>query len=387
MQLLPLLTGVQRAMLGMLDHLDRREFEPEVACQAEGPLTEELAQRGIRFHIEPSLVRPIRPLKDLQAIRCLTRFFRSRNFSIVHTHSSKPGVLGRVAAQRAKVPVVLHHVHGFAFHEFSSPWKRWLFQTVEKQAGKLASKVIFVSHEEQKLAIRTGLLPEEKCLTMYYGVDLGHFGGSARDFRRAAMRKRLQIDDATVVIVAVGRLEEQKQPLLLPMIAAQLDRIAPQAKWQIVVAGSGSLQKPLEQRITELRVRHRVQLLGWQHDTRSTYDAGDIMLHTTLWEGLPIALLEAQAAGLPCVVSDIKGNREAISEQSGILCEPRQANDYVRQLAALIADAPRLARMAVAARQRACTEFDANVNYPAVNQLYRALLEQHEPARRPKLAA
>src|SRR4029079_4163983 len=121
-----------------------------VVCRDEGPMTDELARLGINFTTVPSLDRPIRPWKDQRAFFELKRLFERERFDIVHTHSSKPGAVARIAARIGGVPHVIHHVQGFAFHEFSPSTKRWLYSSVEKFAGRFCDWVIFANDEERQ---------------------------------------------------------------------------------------------------------------------------------------------------------------------------------------------------------------------------------------------
>ena len=188
LQVLPLLSGVQRSMLEIFKQLDRSRFEIHVACQGPGALTEELDRLGIRWHAIDALDRPIRPHRDWQAYCQLYRLFEQERFQIVHTHSSKPGFLGRVAARRAGVPHVVHHVRGFAFHEFSPPPKRWIYSRLERWAGRYCDRVLFVNHEEREMSVQNGWLPAEKCQTIYNGVDLAAV--DPRRTRGAGSRKK-----------------------------------------------------------------------------------------------------------------------------------------------------------------------------------------------------
>ena len=129
-----------------------------MACQGAGPLTDELDGQGIRWHAVPALDRPIRPHKDWQAYCQLYRLFQEQQIDIVHTHSSKPGILGRVAARRAGVPHIVHHVRGFAFHEFSPRIKRLVYSRLEQWAGRYCDRVLFVNHEEREMSIQNGWL-------------------------------------------------------------------------------------------------------------------------------------------------------------------------------------------------------------------------------------
>jgi glycosyltransferase involved in cell wall biosynthesis len=369
-QVLPILSGVQRAMLEIFRHLDRNRFEPHVVCQGAGPLSVELARLDIPCHFVPSLGRPIHPWRDAVAYRSLFRVFRQQRFQLVHTHSSKPGILARVAARRAGVPWVIHHVHSFAFHEFSSWQARALYSRLEAWAGRYCDKVIFVNHEERELSIRERLLPETKCLTIHNGVDLRKFTPAECQRRRPSFRAEHRLRPDELAILFMGRLETQKQPLILPAIVERLEELVPRAAWRVLVAGSGPLESELTRRIGRLKLRHRVQLIGWQPEPHVAFHGSDLVLQPSLWEGLPLTLIEGQAAGLPIVAADVKGNREVVTSRTGFLCEPCDPQAYVEPLARLIADAELRHRLGQAGRAQIVRHFDGDVNMRRVNKLY-----------------
>lgn len=371
-QLLPILSGVQRAMLDIFRHLDRRRYQPHVVCCGPGPLSEELLRLSIPCHFVPCLVRPIRPRRDFAATCALASLFRRQGFQLVHTHSSKPGFVGRLAARWAGVPHVLHHVQGFAFHEFSGPLARAVYSRLERSAGGYCDRVIFVSHEERELAIRSGILPAEKCLTVYNGVDLKCF--SPERSHRTAFRRELGLAEHEVAIAFVGRLEPQKQPAILPELASRLHSLCPRAPWRMLVAGAGPFHATLARRVREMGLSKRVQLLGWVTPPERVFHAADVVLLPSLWEGLPLTLLEAQATGLPIVASNIKGNREVVTVDTGFLCSPRAAADYAGRLAMLVADAGQRQAFGLAARRRAEQFFDSGKNMRRIAALYDALL-------------
>jgi glycosyltransferase involved in cell wall biosynthesis len=308
-QVLPILSGVQRVMLEIFKQLDRGRYELHVACQGPGPLTEELERLGVHVHLVPSLVRSIDPVRDCQAYRDLARLFRSQGFQLVHTHSSKPGILGRLAAKRAGVAWTVHHVHAFAFHEFSPRWKHLVYGALERRAAKGCSHIVFVNNEERELAVRRNWMSLDQCSTVYNGVDLRHFWPADRLQIRAGMRSTLRAGDNEVLILFNGRLDYPKQPELLPEVAARLNRLRPGAQWRLIVAGDGPAGAAVRQRVCELGLQHRVTMLPWQDDSRSLLCAADIALHTSLAEGLPLAMNEAKAAGLPGFVSRAKEKR------------------------------------------------------------------------------
>lgn len=380
-QVLPLLSGVQRAMLEIFERLDRDRFDIHVACQSPGPLSDELERRGMTCHFVPALGRAIRPWRDAAAYRGLVQLFGRHGFQIVHTHSSKPGALGRIAARRAGVPHIVHHVQGFAFHEFSRPLSRAAYTRLETLASRYCDRIIFVNHEERELAIRTGIAPAEKCVTVYNGVDLRKFSPAEMRRWREAFRADLGIAHDEVVILTIGRIDEQKQSLLLPAIAARLKARAPAARWRLLVVGSGPLERCLDELASECGVRQCVRRVPWLAQPEQAYFAADVVLQPSLWEGLPLALIEAQAAALPAVASDVKGNREVVTDRTGYLCRPRDPDDYAARLAELVNDAAMRTFLGAAARRRAEKHFDASANMDQIARLYDELLAQ--PAREP----
>ena len=373
-QVLPILSGVQRAMLDMFSHVDRSRYELHVACRGPGPLTDELERRRIRWHAIPALDRPIRIGRDWQAYRQLCRLFREHRFDIVHTHSSKPGILGRLAARHSHVPAVVHHVHAFAFHEFS-PWhQHWAYSRLERWCSSRCDRLIFVNREERDFVIRQGWLPAEKCQTIYNGADLAALDPRLGDATRLEYRERWGASPSEVIILFVGRLCYPKQPLLIPEIAHRLLTIRPAAPWRLLVAGDGPQQAALARRIVDLRLNGRVELLGWQQDSHRILHAADVILMTSLAEGLPLALIEAQAAGLPIVAGNAKGVREVVTPGTGFLCPPQDVAAYAEPLSTLIDNSFLRKQLGRAARRHAEEQFDSVTNNCRIAAIYDELL-------------
>lgn len=382
-QVLPLLTGVQRAMLAIFDQLDPQQYELHVACQGLGPLTEELERRGIAVHAVPALDRPLRPWQDARAYGQLFQLFRGEAFDVVHTHSSKAGFLGRIAARHAGVPTVLHHVHGFAFHQ-GSPWLAQLgYRTLERWAAGFCDRVLFVNHEERQTAIAADIVSAEKSQTVYNGVALDAFAPGLHAASRREFRQRHQLTADETAILVAGRLDAQKQPLIVPAIAERLDALVGGLPWRILVAGAGPLELPLREEIARRNMQQRCKLIGWLPQPQQAFHGADMVLHPTLWEGLPLTLLEAQAAALPVVASRICGNREVVVESTGFLCDPNDPNGYAWALARLVRDASLRRALGRAARQRAEQLFDARQTYRQVAELYERLLVASFPNGQP----
>ncbi len=378
--ILPDMAGSQRVMFDLCRRLDPDRYERHVICQSEGPLTDALREVGIRYHLVPSLGRPIHPLRDWQAQRQIAAICRQQRFDVLHSHNSKGGILGRIGASRAGTPCIVHHVQGFAFHEFSGPLRRILYSQIEKFAGRYCDRVVFVNEEERQMSIRQGWLPAEKCVTIYNGIDLSLFERSRNSAARQEIRRDLSLAEDEIGILFCGRLEAQKQPLILPKIAAAMEALRPAHPWRMIVAGTGSLEPALREGFRQHNVLHRYCPIGWHSEPHKIASACDVALLPSLWEGLPLSLIEAQASGMPIVASDIKGNREVVTPQTGVLCEPKTASQYAAALAKLVEDQAFRLQQGSAARLRAEAEFSAATCFHKVAELYDEVLRSRRAA-------
>lgn len=368
--LLPELDGAQRCMLEIVCRLDPSKYDRHVICSGEGRLTQELECQGIPYHLVASMVRPVRLVSDWKALGHLQRLMQEHAFDIVHTHSSKSGFLGRIAARRAGVDLIVHQVQGFAFHEYSNPVERRLFLALERFAGKSTDLLVFVNREERELAIREAILPEERCTTVFNGVDLNLLAPENNRDHRIRLRREFGAVDDEVLILVSGRLDTQKQPLILPRIAAEIEQLRPAIKWRILVAGTGPLEHKLRCRISDLGLEHRIHLVGWYPEPHELTGAVDLALLPSLWEGLPLVLLEAQAAGLPIVASSVKGNREVVTGRTGFLCDPQQPLSYANAVVNLLDDERLRHELGNAGRRRAEEHFSLENTIRSIDDLY-----------------
>ncbi len=369
LQLLPLMTGVQRAMVELLKRLDPSRFEHWVVCKNPGPLTEELAKMGVNVLFVPSLVRRIHPLRDLQAFIALYRLCKHYRFRIVHTHSSKTGALGRLAARAAGADLVFHTVQGLPFHEFSRRGERFLYGLAERLAGLCADRVIFVNEEERQLAIRQRLISPARACTIYNGVDLALVERANTEEARVSFRRTWGIPQEAFVVGYVGRLWAQKDPTTLAAIIDQCSGLPV----HFVIAGDGPYQAFLAMRFAGQR---RVTMTGWLPDPTAVYPAIDVLLLPSLWEGLPMTLIEAMAFGKPLVASNVKGNRECVRPgHNGLLCTPRIPEEFVRAIETLRGNRHLYQEMKENCLHMSRELFDVEANAGAVIRLYEEAYE------------
>ncbi|HEV3137237.1 MAG TPA: glycosyltransferase family 4 protein [Pirellulales bacterium] len=366
--------GTQRAMLDIFAQLDRTRYQIQVVCPQPGPLTQELFRLKIPVHFVPSLVPRTHPWRDYQAYRELRRFFALNQFQIVHTHSAKPGILGRSAARRAGVPVVVHQVRAPAVDESSNWAARLLHGQRERRAAHDCDCMIFANREARESAVGKGWMPPENCITVYSGVDLQAIHPRHRPQQREVYRARWASSGEEFIVLFLSRLDASKQPLLLAEIAGRLDILRPRRSWQLLVAGVGPLESPLAQAIKSMQLEHRVRMLGWQDNSPELLLAADAVVLPSAVEALPRSLIEAQAAGLPIVASDIQGNREIVVEGTGFRCPPKPPDAYAFSLARLL-DSPELCgALGQAGRRRAEECFDVVANNRKIAAIYESLL-------------
>ncbi|MDP2342906.1 MAG: glycosyltransferase [Deltaproteobacteria bacterium] len=295
--------GAQRHTLETAARLHDPARPQLLITGAPGPLDDEARLRlGSRFLQVPALQNPI-GFHDVAALLDLSRLLarevqRLRPPVVVHTNSSKAGVLGRMAAKTVSGVVVVHTVHGFGL-EALGPRRSWLLEAAEKSVATLAARTVFVSEADRQRAIELGLASDRSALLIRSGVDVAHY---AELPEKSAARRALNVDVKGPVILTLANCKPQKDPIFhIEIFRAVVDR-DPSARCLFV--GDGPLRPQVEDRIDALGLRDHVQLHGFVDDVRPFLAAADVFLLASAWEGLPRTVLEATAAGLPCVVRD-----------------------------------------------------------------------------------
>ena len=261
--------------------------------------------------------REIRPLWDLYGLFHLYRFLRHERYTAVHTHTSKAGFVGRLAAWLARVPVILHTTHGFAFHERSSRAKRVFYSTLERVAAHWCDRVVSVSEFHRRWALELGICGADKIIAIPNGIALEdpHSRITASELRRGW---GAQEDD--LVILSTGRLAPEKGLEDLLKAASLLRQMG--QRFRVVLAGDGPLRAELERMAKDLGVSEQVTFLGYREDIPDLLAACDLVVLPSLREGLSIALLEAMAAGKPVVATSIGSNVTVASEAEVALLVP-----------------------------------------------------------------
>ena len=338
---------------------------------SEGSLIEEFRTRDIPLTIEPALVREINPLKDLLALFRLTRFIRRGRYTIVHTHSSKAGILGRWAAFLAGTPVIVHTVHGWGHHDRQYPLVRRSYILLERVTQRITDKLIVVSPRNIEKGLADGIGTPEKYITIRSGIELDRFRRPSRS--REDVRAELGIPVDSAVVGTVTRLSRQKAPLDFLDAAAHV--AAQQPNVHFVIVGDGPLRADVEAQVVTLKLTERIHLTGLRRDVPDLLHSFDIFALSSLWEGLPRVLPQAMAAGLPIVATAVDGNAEAVTDGiNGLLTPPGDPQAMAAALLRLLNDPFLRRKMGEAGRTRA-EEFSARKMVGDIEVLYEALLD------------
>jgi glycosyltransferase involved in cell wall biosynthesis len=327
----------------------------------------------------PNLLRPIHLSSDLQALQQITDFIREQNYQIVHTHCAKAGVLGRLAARRARVPVIIHTYHSFgwqvahAFHSSIrknclSSAKKWLYVLMERYGASLSDALIAVAELSKREALGYKLAPPEKFATIYSGIDLDRFNtGSAS---RNKLCRSFGLDPNRPIIGTVGRLSIQKAPLDFVSAAKIILQNKPEV--QFIMVGDGPLAPEVKKAIG---AEQRIKMLGFQDNVPEILGMLDIFVLSSLWEGLGRALTEAMAMSLPVAATNVNGVPELVAHgKTGMLSPPREPAQLVENIIWLL-DHPSEAReMGERARERVVSAFGIEMMVEQIEELYERLL-------------
>ncbi len=339
----------------------------------EGSLIEEVRQRGTPLTILPELRREISPINDLRAVQKLRRMMQDGGYQIVHTHSSKAGVLGRWAAHLAGVPIIVHTVHGWSFHDRMSPVKRQMYVSLEKFAARFSQVMIVVSPKDIEKGLDQGIGRREDYHVIRSGVELDRFGKPK--ISPEEMRQQLNIPSDALVVGSVTRLSLQKAPLDLVASFAHIHQQRPGA-WFIIV-GDGTLRPDVELALQAAGIADRVILTGLRRDVPELMAVFDVFVLSSLWEGLPRVLPQAMATGLPIVATQADGSAEAVTDgENGFLVERGQPEALADKVLVFLADEGLRKRMGENGRSRA-PQFGAKKMVQNIDQLYQSLLVQN----------
>jgi glycosyltransferase involved in cell wall biosynthesis len=318
---------------------ERCEIEVAASEDEDRYLFEEAGQLGIRCHSMPNMRNPMNPVRDTRALLDIIGLLRRTRPDLVHTHTSKAGVLGRIAAWTQGIPA-LFTAHTWCFAEGTSWTWKLLGVPLERLAGSLGGLIINVSEANRNLALQYKIAPSDRLVTIHNGIPDIATGAAGEPWT-----PRARANEAPVIVM-VARFATQKNQTMLLEAAAQIRH-----PFHLLFVGAGPTLQAVTARARELGLEQRCTFAGNRGDVPDLLRQSDIFALPTNWEGFPLSTLEAMRAGLPVVASDVGGVREAVIHgENGFLTGQSDVSAFREALESLLADPALRARMARSGR-------------------------------------
>jgi glycosyltransferase involved in cell wall biosynthesis len=356
----------------------RRDYSDEVCLIAgpalgpEGSLEGEARATGVDLRIMPELRRSIHPWRDWQSYRALVRSLREFRPEVVHTHSSKAGILGRMAARKLRIPCV-HTIHGAAFHFGQNALVYKSYVAAERLAARWTDHFISVSDDMTAEYVRAGIAAAERFTTIYSGFEVEPFLSPPRS--REEVRRELGFEEGDVVIGKIARLFHLKGHEFLLAAAPGIVERHPEARFLLV--GDGVLREEIENSLERMGLRDRFVFTGLVPPSRipELIAVMDIVAHTSQWEGLARVLPQGLIAGKPVVSYDVGGAREVVRPgETGYLLPRDDVDGLVQALSELVADVGLRERLGSRGRELFTDQFRHQTMTRRIREVYARVL-------------
>ncbi len=337
----------------------------------EGSIEDDVRQAGIEIIREPFLVRNPAPVRDYLVLRRLAKLFRSKRYDIVHTHTSKAGFLGRLAAERVGIPIVVHTPHGNIFEGYFSKYATYLFTWMERHAARRTDRIIALTPGGIGAYISQDIGQREQYRTVFSGIDLSPYAEAVAN--RDATRENMGMSRDDFVVGAVGRLEPVKGFPYLIEAAKIIAKELPDARF--VLAGDGSQSEVLSEMAGALG--GKFMFLGMRDDVPALMAAFDVLVVPSINEGMGRVLLEAGAASLPAVAANVGGVPDVLDDGvTGLLVPSRDAAAISQAVVGLAKDLELRRKMGGAARAKVVPDYGIERMVEQIESLYEELIEE-----------
>ncbi len=337
----------------------------------EGSLYDQAKGAGVPIIVVEELRRAPNPLHDLRACGALRKLFVGKRYDVVHTHSGKAGFIGRIAAKVARVPIIVHTIHGPSFYEYQNPIGNWIFRWAEQVAGECTTQFVSVADAMTEQYLAAGIGRPNQYVTIHSGMNIDAFLGARRD---DSLRESLGISTDDLVVGKIARLFRLKGHEFLFEAAPRIVAAVPNVKFLLV--GDGIYRERFERLVAEMNLRNHFVFAGLVPPSEiPRYVASmDLLVHLSLREGLPRALPQALACGKPVVAFDVDGAREVcIDGETGLLVRARDVNGLANAVIQLLQDKKLANRMAAQGRTLVQERFSEERMVRQLDELYRRL--------------
>jgi glycosyltransferase involved in cell wall biosynthesis len=365
------LGGAQKVALSLIKGLNSQFFEVYFISSPSGTLLHTLGDMaGINIELIPSLKRGFNPVDDLVALIKLYRYIKRNKFDVVHTHCPKAGILGRWAAKLAGVPAVVHTVHGYPFYPGQNLILKNVYIFLESITSRITHKLIAVCESDIKKGFLAGIGCREKYILIREGIEVNKDELS----KHIITKNELGFPESSFLIGMVSCLKAQKSPLDFVKAAALIKEEIPGVYF--VLVGDGPLRRKVEQLRRRLGLKDNFLVLGWREDVMDIIPLFDAVVLTSLWEGLPISLLEAVYFGKPIVATNVDGIKELIRDgENGFLVEPGNYRLLSRRVIQLLENKSLCDSFVLRSRNEVLPRFDLASTIGQTERLYFELME------------
>jgi glycosyltransferase involved in cell wall biosynthesis len=355
------------------------------ALGPEGQLFEQTRGQKYKTIVIDSLRRQINPVYDVPAYRTIRKFLKEIQPDIVHTHSAKAGILGRFAAYAVRrkppglpwgfKPVIIHTIHGLAFHPYQNELINKFYIAVEKSAAKRTDFFISVANAMTAQAFTAGIGHPEQFTTAYSAIEEDDFLQPISERLRRTFRLKYGITEDAVVLVTIARLFMLKGHDYIIESAKRLSKQYKNAVWLFV--GDGNLSEYYKNQVGSLGLSDRIKFTGLlpPHQIPLAIASSDILVHCSLREGLARTLPQAMLCAKPAVSFDVDGAREVVNENTGRLIEPKNVEQLTNACAELIKDKNLRDKLGAAGRESVKEKFAPKTMVDSIESVYRKLLE------------
>jgi len=343
----------------------------------EGDMVPDAVESGVEVVVIDSMRRAINPWRDLAAYRALRRWMREHRPDIVHTHSSKAGILGRKAAKDEHVPRIVHTIHGLPFHDYERAWVNRFYVALERHAARYTDLIISVADAMTAKAVAAGVAPREKFVTVYSGMNIEPFISGRHD--PAAVRSSLGISHDDLVVGVIARISPLKGHEFIIRAAPRVLERYPALR--LLFVGDGHIRSEMEELAREKGVFDRIVWAGLRdyREIPELISAMDLVVHTSLREGLARVLPQALLSGVPVVSYDVDGAREVVVDgETGWLVEPESVDGLSEAVCAVLDDLDAARAMAQVGRRICERRFGAQVMVEAIANEYRRLFGRQQ---------
>lgn len=309
------------------EHIDKDKYEVCLACPSYGPMKEEIENMGVKvYSLEMS--REISLKDDLNSFKETKKLIKKIKPDIVHLHSSKAGVLGKLASYLNGVPCI-YNAHGWAFSMNVSKKKKNVYALIEKSTSIFCNSIVNISDYEHQLAKKYKIANDKKMITIHNGIDIDKYKNQV--YCDENTLKELNIPKGSFIVGMIARISEQKNPIKFVEIAKDVcDKIY---NAYFVLVGDGELREQVESLISKYNLEDRVKITGWTDDVNKYLSIFDVGILTSRWEGFGLVLAEYMAASKPIVASNVGGIPELITDKyNGVLVDSDNTEKFIETI-------------------------------------------------------